>query len=197
MEGFIVREKKKQLRKEMLQRLTSLSKDDHIILSEQIQKSLYKQKEWQEAKVIGITLSMGQEIHTDSIIERAWREGKRVAVPKCERGTGKMVFHFITNFNELETVYMNLREPIPSITEMVRPEQINLLIVPGVVFTREGTRIGYGGGYYDRYLENYAGKTLSLAFHFQVVPHIPTEPFDQAVQKIITEKETLCHLRLV
>lgn len=175
----------------MLQHLHSLSKGDHITLSEKIEASLYTQKEWQEAKVIGITLSMGKEVHTDSIIERAWKEGKKVAVPKCERGTGKMTFRCITNFDQLETVYMNLREPIPSITEIVGPEQMDLLIVPGVVFTREGIRIGYGGGYYDRYLENYEGNTLSLAFHFQVVSYIPAEPFDQPIQKIITEKETI------
>ncbi|CAM4130873.1 hypothetical protein BAMA_22310 [Bacillus manliponensis] len=192
-----MREEKQQLRKIMLQNLHSLSKDDHITLSEKIEASLYKQKEWKEAKIIGITLSMGKEVHTDSIIERAWKEGKKVAVPKCERGTGKMTFRCITNFDQLETVYMKLREPIPAITEIVESQQIDLLVVPGVVFTRDGFRIGYGGGYYDRYLENYEGNTLSLVFQFQVVPYIPTEPFDQPVQKIITEKETICNLRLV
>ncbi|WP_369902607.1 5-formyltetrahydrofolate cyclo-ligase [Bacillus manliponensis] len=192
-----MREEKQQLRKSMLQNLHSLSTDDHITLSEKIEASLYKQKEWKEAEVIGITLSMGKEVHTDSIIERAWKEGKKVVVPKCERGTGKMTFRCITNFDQLETVYMKLREPIPSITEIVEPQQMDLLVVPGVVFTRDGFRIGYGGGYYDRYLEHYKGNTLSLAFQFQVVPYIPTEPFDQPVQKIITEKETICNLRLV
>ncbi|MGG0274027.1 5-formyltetrahydrofolate cyclo-ligase [Bacillus rhizoplanae] len=191
-----MKEEKKRLRKEILQRMNALSEEQYTTLSEKIADSLYKQQEWIAAQTIGITLSMEREVNTYAIIEKAWEEGKAIVVPKCNRETRTMTFHQITNFEQLETVYMNLREPDPSITEEVSAEEIDLLLVPGVAFTRKGERVGYGGGYYDRYLVNYKGKTLSLVFDFQIVSHIPVEPFDKTVQKIITEKETISILEL-
>jgi 5-formyltetrahydrofolate cyclo-ligase len=192
-----MKEEKKRLRKEILQRMNALSEEQYTTLSAKIVDSLYKQREWIEAKTIGITLSMEREVNTYAIIEKAWEEGKAIVVPKCNRETRTMTFRQITNFEQLETVYMNLREPDPSITEEVSAEEIDLLLVPGVAFTRKGDRVGYGGGYYDRYLVNYKEKTLSLVFDFQIVSHIPVEPFDKTVQKIITEKETISMLELI
>lgn len=192
----MMKEEKKRLRKEILQRMNALSEEQYTTLSEKIADSLYKQQEWIAAQTIGITLSMEREVNTYAIIEKAWEEGKAIVVPKCNRETRTMTFRQITNFEQLETVYMNLREPDPSITEEVSAEEIDLLLVPGVAFTRKGERVGYGGGYYDRYLVNYKGKTLSLVFDFQIVSHIPVEPFDKTVQKIITEKETISILEL-
>ncbi|MEH7016543.1 MULTISPECIES: 5-formyltetrahydrofolate cyclo-ligase [Bacillus] len=192
-----MKEEKKRLRKEILQRMNALSEEQYTTLSEKIADSLYKQREWIAAQTIGITLSMEREVNTYAIIEKAWEEGKAIVVPKCNRETRTMTFRQITNFEQLETVYMNLREPDPSITEEVSAEEIDLLLVPGVAFTRKGERVGYGGGYYDRYLVNYKGKTLSLVFDFQIVSHIPVEPFDKAVEKIITEKEAISILELI
>ncbi|WJE51723.1 5-formyltetrahydrofolate cyclo-ligase [Bacillus cereus] len=186
-----MKEEKVRLRKKIVGKMNSLSKEQHKTLSEQIVFSLYEQKEWRDAQTIGITLSMEHEVNTYVIIEQAWREGKKVVVPKCNRETRTMTFRQITNFDQLETVYMSLCEPIPALTVEVEANEIELLFVPGVAYTRRGERIGYGGGYYDRYLAEYERKTLSLAFDFQIVSYIPTEPFDQNVQKIITEKETI------
>ncbi|MBP3968373.1 5-formyltetrahydrofolate cyclo-ligase [Bacillus sp. WL1] len=192
-----MREEKLRLRKQIIEHMNSLSKDRYTTLSEQIAFSLYEQKEWAEAKTIGITLSMENEVNTYPIIEKAWKEGKRVVVPKCNKETRTMSFRKISNFDQLETVYMNLREPIPALTEEVNADEIDLQIVPGVAYTERGERIGYGGGYYDRYLVHYKGKTLSLAYSFQMVEHIPVEPFDKNVEKIITEKGTMVKNGLV
>ncbi|HHX7181082.1 5-formyltetrahydrofolate cyclo-ligase [Bacillus cereus group sp. BY128LC] len=192
-----MREEKLCLRKQIIEHMNSLSKERYTTLSEQIAFSLYAQKEWTEAKTIGITLSMENEVNTYSIIEKAWEEGKKVVVPKCNKETRTMSFRQISNFDQLETVYMNLREPIPALTEEVNADEIDLQIVPGVAYTERGERIGYGGGYYDRYLMHYKGKTLSLAYSFQMVDHIPIEPFDKNVEKIITEKGTMVKNGLV
>ncbi|HHL3301681.1 TPA: 5-formyltetrahydrofolate cyclo-ligase [Bacillus cereus] len=192
-----MREEKLRLRKQIIEHMNSLSKERYTTLSEKIAFSLYKQKEWAEAKTIGITLSMENEVNTYPIIEKAWKEGKRVVVPKCNKETRTMSFRQISNFDQLETVYMNLREPIPALTEEVNADEIDLQIVPGVAYTERGERIGYGGGYYDRYLVHYKGKTLSLAYSFQMVEHIPVEPFDKNVEKIITEKGTMVKNGLV
>ncbi|MGZ7150724.1 MULTISPECIES: 5-formyltetrahydrofolate cyclo-ligase [Bacillus] len=192
-----MREEKLRLRKQIIEHMNSLSEERYTTLSEQIAFSLYAQKEWAEAKTIGITLSMENEVNTYPIIEKAWEEGKNVVVPKCNKGTRTMSFRQISNFDQLETVYMNLREPIPALTEEVGADDIDLQIVPGVAYTGRGERIGYGGGYYDRYLVHYKGKTLSLAYSFQMVEHIPVEPFDKNVEKIITEKGTMVKNGLV
>ncbi|ARC31533.1 MULTISPECIES: 5-formyltetrahydrofolate cyclo-ligase [Bacillus] len=186
-----MKEEKIRLRKQIIEHMNSLSEEQYATLSEQIAVSLYAQKEWVEAETIGITLSMENEVNTYPIIEKAWEEGKKVVVPKCNTGTRTMSFRQISNFDQLETVYMHLREPIPSLTEEVNADEINLQIVPGVAYTERGERIGYGGGYYDRYLVRYKGKTLSLAYDFQMVKQIPVEPFDKNVEKIITEKGTM------
>lgn len=188
---------KVRLRKQIIEHMNSLSEEQYTTLSEQIAFSLYAQKEWVEAKTIGITLSMENEVNTYPIIEKAWEEGKKVVVPKCNKETRTMSFRQISNFDQLETVYMNLREPIPALTEEVNADEIDLQIVPGVAYTERGERIGYGGGYYDRYLMHYKGKTLSLAYSFQMVDHIPIEPFDKNVEKIITEKGTMVKNGLV
>ncbi|PEF36055.1 5-formyltetrahydrofolate cyclo-ligase [Bacillus wiedmannii] len=192
-----MREEKVRLRKQIIEHMNSLSEERYTTLSEQIAFSLYAQKEWAEAKIIGITLSMENEVNTYAIIEKAWEEGKKVVVPKCNKGTRTMSFRQISNFDQLEIVYMNLREPIPARTEEVNADDIDLQIVPGVAYTERGERIGYGGGYYDRYLVHYKGKTLSLAYSFQIVEHIPVEPFDKNVEKIITEKGTVVKNGLV
>lgn len=186
-----MKEEKIRLRKQILEHMNSLSEEQYTTLSEKIAVSLYAQKEWVEAKIIGITLSMENEVNTYPIIEKAWEEGKKVVVPKCNKGTRTMSFRKISNFEQLETVYMNLREPIPVLTEEMNADEIDLQIVPGVAYTQRGERIGYGGGYYDRYLMHYKGNTLSLAYDFQMVKHIPVEPFDKNVEKIITEKGTM------
>jgi len=192
-----VREEKVRLRKQIIEHMNSLSEERYTTLSEQIAFSLYAQKEWAEAKTVGITLSMENEVNTYAIIEKAWEEGKKVVVPKCNKETRTMSFRQISNFDQLEIVYMNLREPIPARTEEVNADDIDLQIVPGVAYTERGERIGYGGGYYDRYLVHYKGKTLSLAYSFQMVEHIPVEPFDKNVEKIITEKGTMVKNGLV
>jgi len=192
-----VREEKVRLRKQIIEHMNSLSEERYTTLSEKIAFSLYAQKEWAEAKTVGITLSMENEVNTYPIIEKAWEEGKKVVVPKCNKGTRTMSFRKISNFDQLEIVYMNLREPIPARTEEVNADDIDLQIVPGVAYTERGERIGYGGGYYDRYLLHYKGKTLSLAYSFQIVEHIPVEPFDKNVEKIITEKGTMVKNGLV
>lgn len=179
---------KQKLRTEMLAKLSSISKEKHIEKSLVIAARLYEQPEWKKARTVGITLSMAHEVDTYPIIEQAWHSGKQVAVPKCDRETRTMVFRYITSYEQLETVYMNLKEPVPEITLKAIPSEIDLMIVPGLAFTQEGDRLGYGGGYYDRYLPSYNGSTAVLAFSEQLLTEVPLEPNDHKVQKIITDQ---------
>lgn len=145
-----------------------------------------------EANTIGITISNQPEVDTILLIEELWQLGKKVAVPKCHPKTREMTFYAIESFAQLETVYMHLREPIPERCELVDANEMDIILVPGVVFDRLGYRIGYGGGYYDRYVLNYKkGKLMSLLFDEQIVNRVPTEEYDCPVDIIVTPTERI------
>ena len=129
------------------------------------------------------------EVVTEYLIREAWKAGKEVAVPKV---VGKdMVFYKLTDFSQLESGYFGIPEPVSG--EIVEwPEA--LMIMPGVAFDRANHRVGYGGGFYDRYLEKHPQlERVAIAFSFQMLPEVPTEPTDICPQIVVTEEET-CYL---
>lgn len=178
---------KSSQRKAMIAQLKAMDPVEHREKSKAIIKFLMEDEAFHQAKVIGLTISAFPEVDTHRLIEECWKAGKKTVVPKCEPHSRAMDFRIIENFGQLETVYMKLLEPITEKTEQVGPEQIDLLIVPGVVFSHDGYRIGFGGGYYDRYLTKYAGPTRSLAFAAQLQESVPVESHDIPVQRIYTE----------
>jgi 5-formyltetrahydrofolate cyclo-ligase len=182
---------KKEMRKKVKQLLTQLTDEEKQRYSEAIAKKLYALPVWNKVKCIGITISRGNEVNTMPIIEKAWREGKKVCVPKCNPTEKTMTFRKIDSFEQLESVYFGLLEPIESVTEEVKAAEIDLMVVPGIVFSKDGYRIGYGGGYYDRYLEDFTQLTLSLAYSVQIAEQVPIEPHDIPVQMIITNEEVI------
>ena len=128
-----------------------------------------------------------REVMTGYLREEAWKRGKEVAVPKV---SGKdMVFYRLTDFSQLEPGYYGIPEPVGK--ETVDWEE-GLMIMPGVAFDRKNHRVGYGGGFYDRFLEKHSGLSLlAVAFDFQILSQVPTEPTDIFPHIIVTEKETL------
>ena len=115
-------------------------------------------------------------------------KGKQIVIPKCLPKERKMDFRKLERFDQLESVYSGLLEPIESKTNLVEPSDIDLLIVPGIAFDSEGFRMGFGGGYYDRFLQSFKGNTVSLAFQEQIVSDLPKEDHDIPVEKIITDE---------
>ncbi|MEQ2526185.1 5-formyltetrahydrofolate cyclo-ligase [Robertmurraya yapensis] len=182
---------KKQIRKQIQQQLVDLSKPDYEHFSYQIAQRLFAESFWKVSNTISITISRMPEVDTYQIIRRAWEEKKTVVVPKCYPSNRTMKFRVLKAFNELESVFYGLYEPKEDVTDEVDKKHIDLMIVPGLAFTKSGERLGFGGGYYDRYLEGYDGKKISLAFQQQVVSSLPVESHDIPLQKIITEEETI------
>ncbi|WP_102691355.1 5-formyltetrahydrofolate cyclo-ligase [Rummeliibacillus pycnus] len=182
---------KKELRTIIMNDLKKITPSFYQEKSKLIHNKLLQEQAVQNANVIGITLSAFPEVETWTLIEELWTTGKKVVVPKCEPKTRSMSFYEITSFKQLENVYMHLSEPIPYLTTKVTKEQIDCLIVPGLAYDRRGFRLGFGGGYYDRFLSNFKKPTISLAFHMQVVEKIPTDDYDVAIEKIITENEII------
>lgn len=182
---------KQELRESMKIQLKGMPFPLYEDSSYRIAQRLYQDDFWENARVIAITISKAPEVDTLQIIRKAWEQGKRVVVPKCEHKTRTMDFRELTRFSQLESVYFGLFEPIASETERVSPGEIDLVVVPGLAFSMEGYRLGFGGGYYDRFLADYQGRTLSLAFKNQILANLPYEIHDIAVHKIITDYEVI------
>ena len=173
--------------KEILTLLNLMTEEEYRRKSTEAISRLMKDPAFLAAETIGMTISAFPEVNTYELMEKCWAVGKKVAAPKCYPESRSMDFRIIENITQLEVVYMKLQEPIVSKTTYIKPSDIDLLIVPGVVFSKRGYRIGFGGGYYDRFLANYFGITRSLAFDCQIAESIPVETHDLPVQGIYTE----------
>lgn len=179
---------KQSFRKNMSSQLQAMDRMTYEQFSFMIGTSLIETDVWKNSATIGLTVSRFPEVDTWQLIRKGWEQGKRIVVPKCIPATKGMSFRKISAFTQLENSFFGLFEPIESQTEEVPKSEIDLLIVPGLVYSRNGYRIGFGGGYYDRFLEGFRGRTVSLAFSGQLTGNIPVEEHDIPVDKIVTEK---------
>jgi 5-formyltetrahydrofolate cyclo-ligase len=182
---------KSNYRNKMKKRLQQMSKYTYETTSKNIAAQLFSEEAWRKAKTIGITISIGREVNTKHIIERAWQEGKKVAIPKAIWETKQLQFRTFTSYNQISEVRLGLFEPLADQTCSISKDEIDLLIVPGLLFSLDGYRIGYGGGFYDRYLDKFLGMTISLAFDFQLLNWLPHDHYDIPVQKIITDRRAI------
>lgn len=128
-------------------------------------------------------VSFRREVDTYEIMRRALADGKMVAAPRV---SGKeMDFHEISCLEELKKGAYGIPEPAGG--KLVCPAKGDLILLPGAAFDRRGRRIGYGGGYYDRYLEKYPeGCRIGLAYSFQVLTHLPAEEYDLPADEVLT-----------
>ena len=127
-------------------------------------------------------LPYNQEVRTVPMLEQALRDGKRVAVPKVYGE--QMRFIYITDFSQVEKGYAGIPEPVAD--EPVADDPTALVLMPGLAFDAEGHRIGYGGGFYDRFLEQEpAHPTLALCYDFQMPPKVETEDHDIPVDVVL------------
>lgn len=179
---------KQQLRQIVLEERGVLPQETWKTMSQGLQSQIFSSKWYQDAPRVFTFVSMGKEVDTYALIERAWRDGKEVAVPIAKK-KDEMYFVLIHSFNALEKSCFGVMEPNISRAEEVIPRAEDLFLVPGVVFDRQGNRYGYGGGFYDRYCEMYKGfLKVAVAFSFQVVEGaLAIEPYDIPVDIIYSE----------
>lgn len=182
---------KDQLRHEVIDQLKKMDLNRRKIIEKELTNRLLDSSQWQLAEVIGITISQPLEWNTEKIIKAGWQENKTIVVPKCDPKLKHLHFYKFTSYDDLEVVYYDLREPIPTKTVEFSKHAIDLLIVPGLIYDEKGYRIGFGGGFYDRFLQDYTGTTLSLAAEFQIYDDIPIETHDIPVEHIITNKRQI------
>ncbi|WP_172930801.1 5-formyltetrahydrofolate cyclo-ligase [Streptococcus sp. 339] len=178
---------KSELRKQVLQEMKAISQEQKQAIEQALTERLLHHPFYQEAKVIATYLSFPHEFQTQGLIEQALRDGKKVLIPKTY-SKGRMDF-VVYDLQQLVKTSFGLLEPQGNL-EVVDASQIDLIHVPGLAFTMEGYRIGYGGGYYDRYLEQFTGHTLSTVYHYQVQDFSP-ENHDIPVQEVLIDEGNL------
>ncbi|SDK54790.1 5-formyltetrahydrofolate cyclo-ligase [Sediminibacillus albus] len=167
--------------------LKNLPSERRRAIEEGIARHLFDSSFWQSADMVALTVSQKHEWDTSTIIEQAWKENKTVCVPKCFPAKPELVFYQLQSYSQLECVYMDLLEPNPELTCPIDKQRIDLVIVPGLFFDRDGYRVGYGGGYYDRYLAGFQNLTLALTSNEQMIEECPRDDYDIPVDHIITE----------
>ena len=172
---------KAELRKKILQEMKTLSQEQKQAMDRDLTERFLQHPFYQEAKVIATYLSFPHEFQTQELIEQALKDGKKVLIPKTYP-KGRMEF-VVYDPQQLAKTSFGLLEPQGDL-EVVEPSQIDLIHVPGLAFTTEGYRIGYGGGYYDRYLEHFAGHTMSTIYPCQV-QEFNFENHDIPVQEVL------------
>ncbi|WP_258358639.1 5-formyltetrahydrofolate cyclo-ligase [Moorella sulfitireducens (nom. illeg.)] len=185
---------KKQLRREIIARRNSLAAALREAKSRIILNKLQGLPVWQQAGVIMSYVSFGSEVATPELIKTALAGGKRVAVPLCVREGRRLIASEIFAFpGDLQPGTWGILEPRPECLRPLDPGLIDLAIVPGVAFDRAGNRLGYGAGYYDRFLATLrpGTKAVALAFAEQVVPDVYPEAHDRPVDVVITDVEII------
>lgn len=178
---------KKILRNKTITAMKELPQSVKAEADSQLTQRFIQLPAFQEAKTLATYLSMGHEFSTASLIQAALQLGKRVCVPRTYP-QGRMEF-VEYDPDILEKTRFGLLEPNER-GQVVDKSEIDLIHVPGLVFQSKGYRIGYGGGYYDRYLADYTGKTVSTIYSIQQKEFQP-DVFDQAVQEVLVYEVTL------
>ena len=178
---------KKILRNKTIAAMKELPQSVKAEADSQLTQRFIQLPAFQEAKTLATYLSMGHEFSTASLIQAALQLGKRVCVPRTYP-QGRMEF-VEYDPDILEKTRFGLLEPNER-GQVVDKSEIDLIHVPGLVFQSKGYRIGYGGGYYDRYLADFTGKTVSTIYSIQQRDFQP-DTFDQAVQEVLVYEVTL------
>lgn len=181
---------KQEVRKEMIQRRSALSKAEAKQKTKKIHQGLLEQDGVKQAQSILVYLNFGDEIDTRSLIDKWLGENRRVYVPVMKPKTRILVpVRIDHNFRDLPTNSFGIQEPPLQGGETALLDDLDLVIVPGLAFDREGNRLGYGGGYYDRLLPQLRvdAKTIAMGYAFQVIEQVPVGPYDYPIQTLITE----------
>lgn len=181
---------KREARKAMCTRRDQLDPDCAQAQGREILRRFVELDDYRQARCMACYVSVGREVETRDLIRMALSDGKQVGVP-VTRPHGQMDFQRIGSLDALRPAPFGLLEPERDASAVIAPEAFDLVIVPGAAFDRKGNRLGLGGGYYDRFLEQTPGKRVALIYGFQVVDTVPIEPHDLKVDMIVTQDEVI------
>lgn len=173
---------KKELRRMIREKKRAMTAEQIEAASARLAELFYETDYYKNASVIYGYLPYNQEVRTVPILERALHDGKRVAVPKVYGDT--MRFIYLDDLKKVETGYSGIPEPVED--GPVAEDENALVLMPGLAFDKNGNRMGYGGGFYDKFLaEEPNHPTVALCYEFQMVDAIPCEDYDIPVNCVL------------
>ncbi len=173
---------KKELRREIRDKKRAMTPEEIDSASQQLARLFFASSQYRQAKTIYGYLPYNQEVRTVPMLLQALKDGKRVAVPKVYGE--EMKFIYMTDLSLVEKGYAGIPEPVAD--EPVAQEPDALVLMPGLAFTKDGNRMGYGGGFYDKFLAREPNHpTLALCYSFQMVEQLPTEEYDIPVDCVL------------
>ena len=176
---------KKELRAHIGALKRAMTEEQIVSASDKLCKQLLAHPAYQKANAIYGYLSYNQEVRTMPMLEAALADGKRVAVPKII--DDEMVFIWMDDLTKIAEGYKGIPEPIDDGPEAL--DESALVLMPGLAFDPHGGRCGYGGGFYDRYLEKHPGHpTLAMCFGFQVFDRLDTDAHDIPVDFLLSQE---------
>lgn len=181
---------KNQLRKQYKQIRAQLTTEQVQQNSNRIAAHLFNTPFWKNSKTVMLYLSFQNEVLTDEIYQRGWLEGKTMLTPICSPQNGIMHMSVLSSFEQLTLNRYGIRELPAHLQQMIAPDTIDLCLIPGIAFDRYGNRLGFGSGYYDRYLTkvNTNAPRIALAHSCQIFDGIlPTDQYDLPMQYMLTE----------
>ena len=185
---------RQRMRKQVLAKRDLLGTRDRHEKSAAITERFLSMPGMDSWETLFVYVNFRSEVETLQLIKRCLERDKRVVVPLVDSAQSTMIALQVTDLDEdLQPGYFDIPEPDPAKTSRVDGKEIDVVVLPGSVFDIEGGRLGYGGGYYDRFLVNDAPQAcrIGLAFELQVVPAVPLEPHDQRLDYLVTEKRTI------
>lgn len=173
---------KQALRREIRQRKRAMTEEQILSASERLGELFRSSALYQQARTVYGYLPYNQEVRTVPMLEQALKDGKRVAVPKVYGD--EMKFIYMDDLSQVEKGYAGIPEPVAD--SPVADDPTALVLMPGLAFDPEGHRIGYGGGFYDKFLEKEPEHpTLALCYGFQMLEHLETEAHDKSVDCVL------------
>jgi len=180
--------KKKKLRKEILEKLHHVSKEEKERTAKELKKKLFSLKQFKKAKCVMFYVSKDYEINTHGMIDESIAMGKKVVVPITLKEEKMLKASELKDRKkELVKSHYGIHQPHEKHVRPVPLKEVNFIVVPGLVFDKSGYRLGHGGGYYDRFLEKAPRIifTVGLAFDFQLVDELPRHTTDIPVNKVL------------
>ncbi len=184
---------KKEIRKKILSIRDNLLLTDKIKMDKIIKEKFLNSEEYKKAKKIFIYISFKSEVDTKEIILQGLRDKKEIIVPRTDISNKIMDGVKINSFDNLKENVYGILEPAEDL-EAVEPNDIDLIVMPGSAFDKNKSRIGYGAGYYDKYLKSIGKKKatkIALAYDFQIVDNIPSDKHDVPVDYVITNDKDI------
>lgn len=184
--------RKKELRKRMLEQRNQLEPAQAEEMSVAICKGIEAHPHFKQAQTVLMYMPFRGEVDVRPLMVSAWQKGKRVILPKSVPADHSLRLLRADNLEELVPGAYGILEPLEEEGRHINPEELDLAVVPGVAFDHKRYRLGYGGGYYDRFLTTYGTKLyrIGAAFPFQVTDTVFPEAHDQQMDDVVTGNST-------